>query len=169
MYNCKARGRSAIGSSQAARLRLPPPMANAECFEMRRTTLLMLLPLLFCAQLSAADPAGKPGKMYKWVDENGVVHYSEKPVDDATAEEVAIRRGPAPAPAPAAAPAADPEKQARCARLRANVRLLEANSPDLQITENGLSRPLTEAERKPQLEAALAGLKDCPEEAAPAE
>lgn len=152
------------------RLRLLPPMANAECFEMRRTTILLLLSLVIGAQTMAAEPAGKTGKMYKWVDENGVVHYSATPVDDAPVEEVAIRRGPAP-PEPAKdAPAADPTKVARCAQWRENLRLLESDSKDIQVTENGLSRPLTAAERQPQIDAARAALKDCPEPAAaPAE
>jgi hypothetical protein len=142
-------------------------MAIAECCDMRRTTLLILLPLAFCAQLSLAEPAGKPGKMYKWVDENGVVHYSEKPVDDAAAEEVAIRPGPVLPPADKSGPAPDPALVARCIQYRENVRLLESGSTDIQITENGMSRPLTEAERQPQLDAARAALKDCPEPESP--
>lgn len=136
---------------------------------MRRMSLLMLLPLAFCAQVTLAEPAGKPGKMYKWVDENGVVHYSEKPVEDAAAEEVAIRPGPVLPPAEKSGPAPDPAKVARCIQFRENVRLLESGSQDIRITENGMTRPLTEAERQPQLEAARAALRDCPEPDTPAE
>ena len=136
---------------------------------MRRTTLLMLLPLAFCAQLALAEPAGKPGKMYKWVDENGVVHYSEKPVEDQAAEEVAIRPGPVLPPPEKDGPAPDPAMVARCIQFRENVRLLESGSKDIQISENGVTRPLTDAERQPQIDAARAALKGCPEPEPPAE
>lgn len=141
---------------------------------MRWTTILWssCAVLCLCAQALAAND--KSPKMYKWTDADGSVHYSAAPPEgDAQApEEVVLRRGPKAEPAAStAAPAADPAKVARCMQLRENVRLLESDNNEIQISENGMTRPLTAAEREPQLAAARAGLKDCTDEpaAAPAE
>lgn len=137
---------------------------------MRWTTMLWTScgVLGLCAQALAAD---KPPKMYKWTDADGTVHYSAKPPEEGETQEVQLRRGPTLEPAPAAAAGApDAAKVARCSQLRENLRLLESNSPDLQIAENGLTRPLKAEERALQTEATRKALEDCASvpEAAPA-
>ncbi|GMU43093.1 MAG: DUF4124 domain-containing protein [Xanthomonadales bacterium] len=137
---------------------------------MRWTTILWIScgVLGLCAQALAAD---KPSKMYKWTDADGTVHYSAKPPEEGQTQEVQLRRGPTLQSAPAATvDAPDANKLARCTQLRENLRLLEANSPDLQISENGLTRPLKTEERALQTEATRKALEDCAgvPEAAPA-
>lgn len=60
---------------------------------MKKLLILLILGLL------AASPALHAGKIYKWTDENGTVHYGER-APHKQAREVKIRKGPlAPAPA----------------------------------------------------------------------
>ena len=54
---------------------------------------LLLMMLFLCSPALAAD------KVYKWTDENGVVHYDAKPPEQAEAQTVDIRRAPPPPPA----------------------------------------------------------------------
>lgn len=53
--------------------------------------------------LAAAGPGH--AQVYKWVDSDGVTHYSQQPPEAGAAKEIPI---PKPAVAPAPAPAADP-------------------------------------------------------------
>lgn len=133
---------------------------------MRKAMVTLLIALALSGAV-AAQQAGKQTKMYKWTDENGTVHYSEKPVDEAKAEEVPIRSGPS-VEAAAAAPAANPAEVARCAQLKENLRLLESNASDLQIADNGTTRPLTAEERQLQLDATKRALEGCVRVPAPA-
>jgi len=50
-----------------------------------------------CLLLTFAFAGGAPGAIYKWVDEKGVTHYSEKPPQGKKSAEVPIRSQPAPA------------------------------------------------------------------------
>ncbi len=54
--------------------------------------------------LAMAGPAAAQNKVYKWTDENGVVHFSKTPPPEGQAEQVRLRRAP-PAAAEAAAQA----------------------------------------------------------------
>jgi hypothetical protein len=66
-----------------------------------------------CALLAGVfgpfDPAFAQAKLYRWVDDKGVTHFSDRPVPGATRVDVPAAQGfPAPAPAPARAPAERP-------------------------------------------------------------
>ena len=61
------------------------------------------LALLSCLVLWAAP---SPGQMYKWVDERGVTHYSEKPPPGRKAQQ--IQSAPTAPAAPATSPPANP-------------------------------------------------------------
>jgi glutaredoxin len=71
--------------------------------------LLSLLLLLVLAAPSAAQ-------VYRWKDEHGVTHYSDKPPASGSAESVAIRPYVPPSDAPQAAPSASKKKAASAAR-----------------------------------------------------
>lgn len=68
----------------------------------------MRLTLLCCSLLLCLPAAAS--EVFRWVDENGVVHYSDRPFGE-EAERLSVRTArPAPAtPAAPAAPAAPPE------------------------------------------------------------
>ncbi len=68
---------------------------------------LCLFLLLWCALGLASD------KAYRWVDDNGVVHYSDRPREGA--EEIRLRQPAGYAPVPRPAPAGTTEPQARAA------------------------------------------------------
>lgn len=61
---------------------------------------------LFAAALLAFGAASGHAQVYKWVDADGVTHYSQQPPVSGDATEVAVP-GPAAAPADAQAPKAD--------------------------------------------------------------
>lgn len=50
---------------------------------MRTTTLLLLVPMFCLAAAHAGQQVEKVGNLYKWVDENGQVHYSDAPPPEA--------------------------------------------------------------------------------------
>lgn len=129
---------------------------------MRLKTALLMIPLVW-ATAAAAESDAKSTKMYRWTDASGVVHYSATPVDEPGVTEIEIRRGPKIAAPATPAPLKQP---LNCAELRENVRLLESGAQNLQVIEGGVPRPLTEAERVPQLEAAQLALKNCVDDAA---
>lgn len=111
--------------------------------------------------------SSKDAKMYKWVDENGTVHYSTSPEDAAAAQEVQLRRGPSSPAVGPVTPLADPEEIKRCEQLRKNLALLEGDTADLEISENGKLRPMTAEERAPQLAATRTALERCESVPAP--
>jgi hypothetical protein len=130
---------------------------------MRLMTAFLSIFLALCIGLLTTQQASaKDAKMYKWVDENGTVHYSTNPEDAAAAaEEVKLRRGPSAPAAGPVTPVVDPEKVKRCEQLRKNLELLESDTADLEISENGKVRPMTPEERAPQLAATRAALEGC--------
>jgi len=65
---------------------------------MRRTFLTRTGLLAVVTALLMAVHMSASAEVYRWVDENGRVHYSDKPVSD-KAKTVDIKTGPAPAPA----------------------------------------------------------------------
>lgn len=127
---------------------------------------LLILSLALAAPLSFAQDA-KPGKIYKWTDENGVVHYGGQPPEQGEAQEVRVRAEPV-APTPSDVAAADPQKAPDandpCARARANLRLLQNEDEPVAIRDGTQIREITPAERKDQLTVAQITLQRCEEE-----
>lgn len=128
---------------------------------------LLVLSLALAAPLSFAQEA-KPGKIYKWTDENGVVHFGSRPPEQGQADEVKVRAEPA-TPAAADVAAADAEKQEEeandpCARARANLRLLQNEDEPVAIRDGKQVREITAAERKDQLAVAQMMVERCEEE-----
>jgi hypothetical protein len=130
---------------------------------MRLIIAFLTISMALCSGLANSQEAStKDAKVYKWVDENGTVHYSTKPEDAAAAaEEVKLRRGPSAPEAGPVTPVADPEEVKRCEQLRKNLALLESDTANLEISENGKVRPMTDDERAPQLAATREALKRC--------
>jgi hypothetical protein len=123
-------------------------------------TAALLITLALCSGIAA--PAAAATKMYKWVDENGVVHYSATPAEETKTEEVQIRPGPGAGAPGEIAVIADPAEVARCAQVRKNVELLLDPSRKLDIKDaDGNVRPMTREEKEPQLKAHLAALEAC--------
>lgn len=82
---------------------------------MRRATGRTITPAACLALMGALLAASAPAtayEIYKWTDEDGVVHYGDRPSGAGTERVIHLASestSPAPAPAPAAAaPAADP-------------------------------------------------------------
>ena len=61
---------------------------------MRFATLFMAV-LIIPLALSLNDAVAKKGEVYRWTDENGVVHFGERSEENANAEQVIIRKSPA--------------------------------------------------------------------------
>ena len=138
---------------------------------MKTRRMLALITLLLIAGAATADR----GKMYKWTDENGVVHFSEAPPASETAEteRVAIpgvdpreRRRSVAAPesepeqderaALAAAMAEDPqvaaEMKKNCANARRNIAVLTSQYSKVQAYDaDGNPQELDAGARKARL------------------
>ena len=127
--------------------------------------------------LLALAPSAWAGKMYKWVDEHGVTHYTQTPPPDTQAEE--LRPPPPPAVDPAEAKAAldarikalDEEKASReraaiearedatqeeirrenCDKARKAVEILEQHRRITIPTADGGSARMTEEQRQAEL------------------
>lgn len=127
---------------------------------MRLITVFLLISMALCNVSLAQEPV-KQTKMYKWVDENGTVHYSTSPAEPTAAQEVTLRKGPAKPEVGPVAAVADPQEVARCQQLRKNLQLLENTSIQLEIDEGGKRRPMTAEERAPQLQSTRDMLKRC--------
>lgn len=129
------------------------------------------------------------GKIYKWVDENGQVHYSsQKPVGQEEVETVKVRKGPkiqpkaepaeeAAAPAEPAEGEVDPEvakeaakqkakvdaelKQKQCAAARKNLAALNASTRVMQVDEaTGERSMMTDDQRAKAFAQANQAIKD---------
>jgi hypothetical protein len=117
----------------------------------KAAVLLVVLLLASAGQLHAAD------KVYKWTDENGVVHYSATPPDEseAEAEPVEIRRGPPPPPATVGAdivPDEDGLRAAECTRSRGKMKVLLDNEVvELELLD-GTRQRLTADEKALQIQ-----------------
>lgn len=134
---------------------------------MIRLTLLLsaAFSLAMAGSLLAADP-----KVYKWVDENGTVHFSPTPPDGG-AEEVKLQRQPgqsadADADSDAPAPATDePEEEdedtRHCRAHRDNLQMMENRGRRVVIEDAGAMREMTEQEREAQIQSARENLKIC--------
>jgi hypothetical protein len=112
-------------------------------------------------------------KVYKWVDENGDVHFGDRPADDAAQElEIKIRRPATPAPTLPGSPnrtgisevmeeerlrrkeTREKEKQARetrqrnCVLARDKLRSIEESNYLYDVDSSGQRRILSDAQRE---------------------
>ncbi|MGE0208316.1 MAG: DUF4124 domain-containing protein [Lysobacteraceae bacterium] len=111
--------------------------------------------ILVTLALAGAWLTAGASDVYRWVDEKGVSHYSDKPPADGKFERVNVRAGGASAvstPDPAAAEQ-EPAKEdpaiaraERCKSARANLAALRSNL-EVSIEDNGKTRALSESER----------------------
>lgn len=127
---------------------------------MRRTLLLASL-LLGCVGTAGA------GQIYKWVDAQGVTHFTAQPPQDGEARVVPAAKQPPP-PSPAATPAAESKQPSQaeidervrrevaqkekeraeyCGKVRTNLAQLR-NNPRLLMEVDGKMKRLTEEERQ---------------------
>ena len=131
------------------------------------TRIVLLVPAL--ALLAASSVAQE--RVYRWVDAQGVVHYSQTPPDKIKAEERAVHV-PAPAKqqadagAPADAPAETPCDVAR----RNRDALLSGKAVGADTNGDGKPDPMSEADRQAAMDLNARQLAAfCKPAAAPAE
>lgn len=134
----------------------------------------MLRPLLLATLLLGSVGAASAGQIYKWVDAQGITHFSAQPPQSGDASVIAPARQPATATpvAPAApgipATAQEPsqaeidarvrrevaekekERSEYCTNLRTQLAQLR-NNPRLRLEENGEMRRVTEEERQARI------------------
>lgn len=130
---------------------------------MRRTLLLAAL-LFGCIGTAGA------GQIYKWVDAQGVTHFTAQPPQTAAASVVpSAKQPPAPAPAPTAPSTADDPKQAEvdarvrdelaqkekeredyCSTVRTNLAQLR-NNKRLKVKAEGEAHLVTHEERQARI------------------
>ena len=72
------------------------------------------------------------GAAYKWVDDNGQVHYSDRPREGA--QEIRLPTQPPPAPAPATGPQATPAPSPAPAAATAPYQRISISQPSQQAT-----------------------------------
>ncbi len=120
---------------------------------------------LALAALCTTGRADAAGEVYKWTDEDGVVHYTDSPPEGKpfTTKEVKTPVVPAPAPAPEAAtstkatgtPPAEATKtpaQRNCDIARKNLENLNAHENITADRNNdGVQEPLTAEERATEI------------------
>jgi len=138
----------------------------------------LLLALLCCGPIPTAT-----AQVFKWVDENGVTHYGERPPQNRKAQAVVTRPATAPAPAsPAAKPPdnddlqqkniefqrrriareqkaeqelkAAQEKRKRCNFARDDLRQIEAAERVYELDDKGQRVYLDDARHKAAIERA---------------
>ncbi|MCB1626723.1 MAG: DUF4124 domain-containing protein [Xanthomonadales bacterium] len=115
---------------------------------------LLLMMLFLCSPALAAD------KVYKWTDENGVVHYDAKPPEQAEAQTVDIRRAPPPPPATVpdqSPPTEEVLRAAQCTSARGQLQVLLANETVDVQNADGTRVRLSPEEREAQIEMARKG------------
>jgi hypothetical protein len=102
--------------------------------------------------------ASAMGAVYKWVDPQGVTHYSETPPQGTEAREVRILGGPSTGSEPAAPSQPAPvtseadQKQAAdrktwCEIAKRNILALEADAPAVTLNEAGEEVPIDDEQR----------------------
>lgn len=109
--------------------------------------------------------------LYRWVDSNGVVHYSDSPPADTPYETRSIRNATLPKPEddvppptataasgqpnPAQAAKDDPARQRNCEQARLNLELLQSDSPvRMDLDGDGEAEPIEDAARQLQIDLA---------------
>lgn len=115
----------------------------------KRNSKLFRALLHFCVLAIALGPVS--AQVYKWVDENGVTHYGERPPQGRNATEVPYKLGTPPPTAGSAnestkkdqselqeKPQADPAKRReQCARQRDILARLKRTPPRYELDEKG--------------------------------
>ncbi len=135
---------------------------------MTKTRLSLSMPLLLMA-LWLPSHTALAEKIYRWVDEDGQVHFSSQPrrgVDDDTYN-VQINRVIPPQLEEESPPEEETisgvsveQAQSLCANAREVKELLSSELNRPFTREDGTVRPLTDEERKSKLEAANQRIKD---------
>lgn len=93
----------------------------------------------------AVATAGAQQRVYRWVDAQGVVHYSQTEPDNAEAQARDLK---VPRTAATAAPAAESPEQKACRIARANRALLEGGQALVADTDgDGKPEPMSETDR----------------------
>lgn len=132
-----------------------------------------LLAAVLIGLLSQSDAMAQQQKIYKWVDEEGVVHYTARPPDNVEFEQLGVAtRDPAESESEAgqaegeddeasnippeqpemAATEPDPEVVAeRCEQARRNIENLTQRANVLIRGDDGERRQITDAERQSML------------------
>src|SRR5690606_31809059 len=115
---------------------------------------------LFGLSLLLTMAAASAGELYQWKDANGVTHYSQTPPSSGNYTERS-ESGRDVTPPPVAAKAETPAESPQCTTARANIALLESESPVRQDSDGDgePDKTLDDTERANQLELARALLK----------
>lgn len=119
-----------------------------------------------CVAALAISQGAMAAKVYTWKDQNGVVHYGERPPKDVQAKLINARTGhsdPTPAqiaaalPAPESQPAVQADQQAqsfkdpdRCKIARENLEMLNTVALIKMPNADGVMAPLTEEGKSQQ-------------------
>ncbi|TLX62919.1 DUF4124 domain-containing protein [Stutzerimonas nosocomialis] len=119
----------------------------------------------------ALSSGAMAGQVYKWVDAQGITHFSAQPPQGAPAEVVSTHVAPPrasepslPTPAPTSTPdqaaldrqvrqqvaAEDAERARYCTNMRTNLAQLK-NNPRVRVEDGGEMRRLTEEERQARI------------------
>jgi hypothetical protein len=111
--------------------------------------------VIFASLLAA--PAGADEWVYRWVDKDGVVQYTQEPPRGLPSEAIKVRKGysmPAEDATPAPTPAEQDEakRQEYCAGARKNAALLASDGDINTRDAGGATRLMTADERKAELE-----------------
>ena len=115
---------------------------------MKRPALLILCLMLSHSALATKD------LVYRWIDKDGVVHYSQTEPTKIRAETVEIRRAPETpvVPAPVVPPVAEKPTSAdveNCALARANAQVLSSKQTvTMDKDGDGKMDPVSDEERK---------------------
>lgn len=118
-----------------------------EGLRMKNLITLMTISLLCLSTLSFA------GKIYKWTDNDGNIHYGERPPNH-NAKQLKVPRGPAHTPAPAAKPGST---------QNSTKKLLDAFDKERKTKEEATAKAAAEKERRDKncssAKRRIAGLK----------
>lgn len=138
--------------------------------------------LILCAGLILAPERAMAAKYYKWVDEDGVTHYSAQPPKKGEGEIIRVKSGQSSDKDSAMKrleerraklqqdadkrnnPKSDPQEEAdkrnaeinkkRCESFRKNLKIMTENSRVRMLDEKGESRVLPEEERQKKIKEA---------------
>lgn len=104
-----------------------------------------------------ALPAGADEWVYRWVDKDGVVQYTQQPPKGLPSEAIKVRKGYSmPAEDAQAAPTPAEQEEAKrqeyCAGAKKNAALLTSNQDINTRDASGTTRLMTAEERKAELE-----------------
>lgn len=119
--------------------------------------------------IAAMPSAWGQDKVYKWTDEQGVVHYGTQPPDQG-AEEVKLAKSFAETQPPAekaeagTASAGASSEDDPCAGLRNSLATLENTTQAVAIQDGDQIRPINEAERRDQITVTRIKFEECEEQ-----